>query len=118
MPCSTLSRLTNLAAVGTATVGQFRLLGGVVGISIVNSVFVRWIRQPLLLVLSPLQASTLLQKTETISTFPESTQAAVRLIFAEGYNLQLKILIGFAVAQVLVTAAMWKKKQIELVRKK
>jgi hypothetical protein len=56
---------------------------------------------------SPELAVLLLEKTETISELAPDTARQVRELFGEGYNLQIKVLIGFAVAKLPVTALMW-----------
>lgn len=104
------------SAVSMAAVAQFRVLGGLVGLAIVTSVMNRWIASPLLEVLSPDQAQATLETTAALNSFPQATQLTARAIFGEGFNLQVKILIGFAVAQVLATALMWEKKPIMIRR--
>jgi hypothetical protein len=56
---------------------------------------------------SPELAILLLEKTETISELAPDTARQVRMLFGEGYNLQIRVLIGFAVAKIPVTALMW-----------
>lgn len=88
------------------------MLGGILGLAIVTSVMNRWIRLPLLEILPSEQVKALLETTDALKSFPEATQLAVRELFGQGYNLQLKIMIGFAVAQIPATLMMWKKKPI------
>jgi uncharacterized protein YdhG (YjbR/CyaY superfamily) len=52
-------------------------------------------------------ALLLLEKTETIKMLSPEASESVRTLFAESYNLQIRILIGFAVAKIPVTALMW-----------
>jgi hypothetical protein len=108
MPFGSTS-LTSSKAVGTAAITQFRVLGGILGLAIVISVGNRVIRSELLQVLPVETVDQLLQTTGIIQQLPASTQAAVRLIFGKGYSLEMKILIGFAAAQLPCTALMWKK---------
>ncbi|KAL9621738.1 MAG: hypothetical protein Q9160_003856 [Pyrenula sp. 1 TL-2023] len=99
-------------AVGTGAVTQFRILGGVIGLSIVTSVSLRSIRENLSSVVPPLQVETLLDRTDTIQLLQGATRKAVREIFGNGYNLQMTILIGFAAAQSLGIVLMWRRKSI------
>ncbi|KAL9115407.1 MAG: hypothetical protein Q9227_000728 [Pyrenula ochraceoflavens] len=99
-------------AVGTGAVTQFRILGGVIGLSIVTSVSTRVIRHDLLDFLPQPQADRLLDRTETIQYLHGAVRSAVRETFGRGYNLQMTILIGFAVAQIPATLLMWRRKQI------
>ena len=72
----------------------------------------RWITSPLLEVLSVKQVQSLLETTDIINSFPDATKLAVRATFGDAFNLQSKVLIGFAVAQIPATILMWKKKLI------
>ena len=82
------------------------------GLAIVTCVMNRWMATPLLTVLSPNQVEALLETTNALKSFTQAEQLAARAIFGEGYNLQIKILIGFAVAQVPATILMWEKKPV------
>ena len=88
---------------------QNRLMGGSIGLAIVSAVFNRTTKPKLLEVLSVEQFQILSQTTAIISTLSPSTQAAVRQILAEGYNLQIKITVGFAAAQIPGAFLMWRK---------
>jgi hypothetical protein len=73
----------------------------------VVSISTPYIRSHLTGIVSPELAVLLLEKTETISELAPDTARQVRMLFGEGYNLQIKVLIGFAVAKLPVTALMW-----------
>jgi len=81
-------------------------------LAIVTSVMNRWVRSELEIFLPIEQVELLLQRTDVISTLPEAAQSQVREIFGRGYNLQMKIMIGMAAAQVPSTLLMWTKKPI------
>jgi uncharacterized protein YdhG (YjbR/CyaY superfamily) len=78
-----------------------------VGLAIVVSVSTPYIRSRLNSIVSPEMALLLLEKTETIKMLSPEASEGVRTLFAESYNLQIRILIGFAVAKIPVTALMW-----------
>jgi uncharacterized protein YdhG (YjbR/CyaY superfamily) len=78
-----------------------------VGLAIVVSVSTPYIRSRLDGIVSPEMALLLLEKTETIKMLSPEASTHVRTLFAESYNLQIRILIGFAVAKIPVTALMW-----------
>jgi hypothetical protein len=82
-------------------------LGGLVGIAIVTSVSTPYIRSHLSDILSVELAASLLERTELIQQLPPDTLERVRMLFGEAYNLQVKVLIGFAAAKLPVTALMW-----------
>jgi hypothetical protein len=58
-------------------------------------------------------AAGLLERTELIQQLPPDTLDRVRTLFGEAYNLQVKVLIGFAAAKLPVTALMWTKQVAE-----
>jgi hypothetical protein len=99
--------LLSFTAVGSAASSQFRILGGLVGIAIVVSVSTPYIRSRLTNIVSHEMALLLLEKTEAIALLEPDDAANVKSLFGKGYNLQVRILIGFAVAKLPVTALMW-----------
>jgi hypothetical protein len=95
---------------GTTT--QFRLMGGAIGLAITTSVLNGFIRSHLSKVLSIDDIVALLQTSQTLENFDPIVQAQIRQVFAAGYTLQIKIVIGFAAGQILASAIMWQKKNI------
>lgn len=89
-------------------------MGGTIGLAIVTSVMNSWLDSKLSLILTPEQLNDILRSTDTIKTFQPTLQAGVRTVFAQGYNLQFRIVIGFTVAQFLATLLMWQKKAIRV----
>ena len=87
-------------ATATGAMIQFRQMGGAIGLtigsSLLNSHLKSHLAPPLL---SPDQLSRLLQSTSQIQTFAPQLQEVVRDVFASGYNLQMKVITGFAAAQ-------------------
>jgi hypothetical protein len=92
---------------------QFRVLGGLVGIAIVTSVATPYIRSRLVAIVALDLAHELLEKTETIGLLSGDVLQSVKEAFAKGYNLEVVILIGFAVAQLPVTALMWTNQRVD-----
>jgi hypothetical protein len=81
-------------------------------LAIVTSVMNRWVRSELEKFLPIEQVELLLQTTDVISKLPEAAKSQVREVFGRGYNLQMKIMIGMAAAQVPSTLLMWTKNPI------
>ncbi|ORX97750.1 MFS multidrug transporter-like protein [Clohesyomyces aquaticus] len=100
-------------ATGTSAVSQFRVLGGLIGISIVTSVSTPYVRGRLLSILSPQTALQVLERTESLGMLDEETKQRARKVFMEGFTVQLRVLIGFAVAQIPATLLMWTNKIAE-----
>ncbi|RDL41698.1 uncharacterized protein BP5553_01677 [Venustampulla echinocandica] len=99
-------------AVATAAINQFRFLGGSVGLAIVSSAMYSWTRTRFLGILAPDKVEILEQTTQFISEFSPEVQEKIRVIFAGGFNLQMKILIGLAALQFVATGLMWNKRPI------
>ncbi|KAI1490504.1 major facilitator superfamily domain-containing protein [Biscogniauxia mediterranea] len=101
-------------AVGTAATVQFRFLGGAAVVSIVTAVGNSWIRDRLSNSLTPLQIQAVFQSSETIRTLPANIQDLVRMTFSENFNLQMKIVLGFAVAGAITPLLMWRRAQVQV----
>lgn len=96
------------------SVAQFRVMGGVIGLAIVIAVFNNTIKSNLAQDLSPDQVHSLLQAASSVTSLPAEIQRMTRDVFADGYNLQMKILAGLAAAQIPSSIAMWQKEQIRV----
>lgn len=107
-----------LLAVGNATVAQFRVLGGALGIAIVTSAANRYVAAQLRSYFPDRIATDLLDRTDIIDKLSVDEQHIVRPIFAMGYNLQMKILIGVAAAHLVGILLLWKKSPIRVGHKK
>lgn len=107
---SLFNDLMFVIAVATAAVIQFRLMGGAIGLAIVTTVFNGLVRPKLEHILSFAQLEDLLQSTAVIESFQPELQSRVRNIFAEGFNVQMRIMIGFGAAQIPAALLLWRKK--------
>lgn len=101
-------------AVGTAATVQFRFLGGAVAVSIATAVGNSWIKDRLLGSVTLPQILAIFRSTNAINTLPASLQTVVREHFAESFNLQMRIVLGFTVASVITTLLIWQKVQIRV----
>ena len=99
-------------AVALGSVAQFRVMGGVIGLAIVTTVQNSFVRSRLVQSLTESQIDQILQSAEAIPTFSSDVQTTVKHAFADGYNIQMKILAGFAAAQIPSSLIMWQKEQI------
>ena len=81
-----------------------------IGVALVTCVMNPSIRPKLREILSLDEYRELLKTTSFIDRFEPALQAAVRGIYADGYNLQMKITIGFAAAQIPVAFLAWQKR--------
>ncbi|PYH88111.1 MFS general substrate transporter [Aspergillus ellipticus CBS 707.79] len=99
-------------AVAMGSVAQFRIMGGCIGLAIVTAVSNSYLRTHLGEVLSPETAQAVLKSVDTLSTLPAATQTAVRQVYSASYNLQMKVLAGFAGGQIIASFLMWDKNPI------
>ena len=88
------------------------MIGGVIGLAIVTACYKSYVLSHLSQFLTEKQTSDLFQSAEIISSFTPQLQNQIKKVFASGYNLQFKILIAFAAAQIPSSLLMWQKKQI------
>lgn len=65
-------------------------------------------------VLSPEETDLVFRQPDAISSLPNALRGVVQGLFVKTFNLQMRILIGFAVAQFPVTFLTWKKYQIRI----
>lgn len=101
-----------ISATAIGTVSQFRYMGGAVGLAIATNVLNSYVTSKLGNLLTPEQISAVLETSAAISLLPADMQDQVKMIFAAGYNRQMKVVLGFAAAQIPATLVMWQKKQI------
>uniref|UniRef100_A0A8H7NQR2 Major facilitator superfamily (MFS) profile domain-containing protein n=1 Tax=Bionectria ochroleuca TaxID=29856 RepID=A0A8H7NQR2_BIOOC len=101
-------------ATATSSVVQFRFLGGATALSIATAVGNKWLRDELSSLVSVEQLSFIFRDLASIDSLPPSSQEIVRRLFVESFNLQMRILIGFAAAQFPVTLMMWERQPVML----
>lgn len=101
-------------AVAMGAIAQLRMMGGVIGLAIVTTAFNGLVKSRLGRFLSTEQINDLLEFANSSLSYPADTQDRFRIIFAEGYSLQMKIMTGFAAAQLLSTLFIWQSKQVRV----
>jgi len=90
------------------------MLGGAVGLAVVNSVWLNYVRSHLASVLSGAELALLLKDISTISRYPIAMQSVIRSVCGDGYNLQMRAALGFTAAQFLIVLALWRKQPLRL----
>lgn len=83
-------------AVAMGSIDQFRGMGGVIGIAIATNLLNSLARSKLAGFLSQAHIEILLQSAKSLSLLSPMMQVMVCEAFAEGFNLQMKVLAGFA----------------------
>lgn len=110
--------LRSTTAVASGALLQFRMFGGALGLAIASNVLNNHLKSSLAGLIPAEDLSKLLQSTASVRLLPAGVQAQVLAAFSDGYNLQMKIMAGFAGAQVLTVGALWRKNQISVVGEK
>jgi hypothetical protein len=96
------------------SVSQFRIMGGVIGLAIVTAAYKSYVASHLNTFLTLSEQTRLLKTAEAILQFDAVTQEKITMVFAGAYNLQFRILIAFAGAQIPSSLLMWQKNQIRI----
>lgn len=60
------------------------------------------------------QLKMIFRSTATIATLPDNLEHTVREAFAKGFDSQISILVGFAIAAFFSAFLMWQRPQITL----
>lgn len=97
-------------AISSGALLQFRVFGGALGLALASAVMNSYLTSHLSQEIGSEYLGAVLQSTEAIKEFPIGMQRLVLEKFAEGYNLQMKILAGFAELQVLCVGLLWRGK--------
>jgi hypothetical protein len=83
-------------------------------VSLVTAAGNSWVKDELSGSLSSQQILSIFRSTGFINTLPAGLQTMVRHEFAESFNLQMRIVLGFAASGILTTLLMWQKAQINV----
>jgi hypothetical protein len=87
---------------------QVRFLGGVIGLALATSIQNHRLETELPQILGPQSLAAVLQSTDGIAKLSGPIKEAVIVIFAKVYNLQYKVMIAFAAAQLPAGALIWR----------
>ncbi len=102
----------NYSAVATAAGTQFRFLGSAVVVSITTAVGNSLVKAKLAGILTPQQIQDIFKSSANINELSPELQSVVRRDFVSSFDVQFRIVLGFAVASLISIALLWKKKQI------
>ncbi|KAJ5856379.1 uncharacterized protein N7529_010323 [Penicillium soppii] len=95
-------------AIGTGAVVQFRFLGGAVGLAIASNIQNGRLSEHLEGILTSHQLHLFLENVKSTQYLPPHMQDEVKNVFAGSYSTQLRVMIGFAAAQLLATLLLLK----------
>ncbi|KAI9668868.1 MAG: hypothetical protein M1831_000938 [Alyxoria varia] len=94
-------------AVAMSAINQFRLVGGATGLAICANVMGNYVERRLNGILPPSAVRRVLESFSQISTVAVAQQEEARAIFGEGFNLEMRVLIGFCAAQIPASFLIW-----------
>ena len=97
-------------AISSGALLQFRVFGGALGLALASAVMNSYLASHLSHSIGSEYLAAVLESTEAIKSFPIDMQQLVLERFAEGYNVQMKILAGCAGLQVLCVGLLWRGK--------
>ncbi|KAF2106036.1 putative efflux pump antibiotic resistance protein [Lophiotrema nucula] len=102
-------------ATATSAVVQIRVLGGALVLAIVTAVMNTDLRPTLTRMLSAQELTRVFQAVGSIQSLSQPLSTAVKDTFLKGNNnMQLRILVGFAAAEVPATVMMWQKDPVRV----
>ncbi|RDW93803.1 putative MFS multidrug transporter [Aspergillus mulundensis] len=101
------------AAIGSVT--QIRVLGGAVGVSVATNLLNNSVQDHLLGQVAPEVLRDIMKNVSSIAALPQSTQLLITEAFADGYERQLLLVLGFCAAEVLALGLMWERPMRRLV---
>ena len=98
---------------------QVRVLGGTIGLAICTAVLNAHVRKGLaILSLSPEQTTAVLQSVSSISDLEDpAVEKAVRKVFGEAYNQQMRIMTYFSAVVFLAALLTWERQPRRIKRK-
>ncbi|KAI9934830.1 hypothetical protein MW887_000447 [Aspergillus wentii] len=111
----TVEKADQQIAIGIAL--QLRMLGGVLGIAITNSVLNAYTKSHLPRLIPAADLSALHDSAKALDYFPLATQAAVRAVYGAAFNKQMQVVGGFSAAQLVFTLIMWQKQPLHMIKK-
>ncbi|KAF1997152.1 MFS general substrate transporter [Amniculicola lignicola CBS 123094] len=105
------------AATGIGALVEFRMLGGALGLAIMTATMENYLKKHLGPLVTSEQLDALLRNTSIIRQFPPDLKHAVLGVFADGYNLQMKITTAFTALQLVTVGMIWRNPQISVMGK-
>ena len=91
---------------------QFRTMGGAIGLAIATAAMNSYVKSKLTKFMSPEDVTALLQSTQVFKALPLVIAEQAKNVFAEGYDISFRVMIGFSAAQLPVVLLLWQKDQI------
>jgi len=95
-------------------INQLRILGAVIGLGISATALSNYVKPRLASVLSPEQLSELFESSGSVAQFPPEQAATTRAVYNDAYNLQMRIVMGFALASLVISLLAFRRHPLDL----
>ncbi|KAI1775503.1 hypothetical protein F4818DRAFT_51465 [Hypoxylon cercidicola] len=104
-------RLTrHVTAVAMGAITQIRVLGGTIGLAISSTVLNNHLASNLPFLLNPSDIRQISNSVQYVNTLPDVTRDAVRQVFADGFNAQLRVMMYFSVVVFVLSLILWERR--------
>jgi hypothetical protein len=100
----------NAVAMGAVT--QVRVLGGIIGLAIVQAILLASLRASLGGVLTPSQLAAILSSSSNIASLPPAAAELTRAAYGDASNVQMRIVAGFGGASLLVGLCTYRRQKV------
>ncbi|PKX89046.1 MFS general substrate transporter [Aspergillus novofumigatus IBT 16806] len=96
-------------AVMMGAITQIRVLGGTISLAIGSTVLNNHVKPRILSIVSPKEAQAIYDSLSAIQDLAPSQQAAVKRVFAEGYNLQNIFMTALTALSLITACFLWER---------
>ncbi|KAI1072877.1 hypothetical protein LB507_011464 [Fusarium sp. FIESC RH6] len=88
-------------AVTMGSVTQIRVLGGTIGLAVCSALLINHIKREAFKFLTTEQVAQILLSSENIGALAPETQSRIRVLYADAYSEQMRVMLYFSVASIL-----------------
>ncbi|KAF5539480.1 major facilitator superfamily transporter [Fusarium mexicanum] len=88
-------------AVTMGSVTQIRVLGGTIGLAVCSALLINHIKREAVKFLTAEQVAGILLSSENIGMLSPETQSRTRVLYADAYSEQMRVMLYFSIASIL-----------------
>ncbi|KLO86312.1 Uncharacterized protein LW93_11086 [Fusarium fujikuroi] len=88
-------------AVTMGSVTQIRVLGGTIGLAVCSALLINHIKREAVKFLTAEQVAQILLSSENIGMLSPETQSRIRVLYADAYSEQMRVMLYFSIASIL-----------------
>lgn len=86
------------------SVTQIRVLGGTIGLAVCSALLINHIKREAVKFLTAEQVAQILLSSENIGALTPETQSRIRVLYADAYSEQMRVMLYFSIASILSLA--------------